>query len=127
MSRTPLHDVAVVGACNSRQARVLEGETSLSITMEAVRGALADAGIGPGEVDGISIVSGYSGGHIPQQWVRFFGGNPCWTGNTGMTGIQGVLEAAAAIAAGLCHTAIVANGQAGAYTARESTAPWTRP
>jgi acetyl-CoA acetyltransferase len=127
MRRTPLHQVAIAGAFNSRQARVLEGETSLTVTMEAVRGALADAGLVPTDVDGISIVSGYGGGYGPHHWVRFFGGRPSWTGNTGMTGIQAVLEAAAAIAAGYCHTVVVANGQAGAYTARESTAPWTRP
>ena len=38
-----------------------------------------------------------------------------------------ILEAASAIAAGMCQAVVVANAQAGAYTVRPSTAPWTRP
>ena len=39
-----LHRVAIVGAYNTAQARRLDGETSFSVTLDAVRGALADAG-----------------------------------------------------------------------------------
>ena len=35
----PFHDVVVAGVFNARQARVLEGETSLSISIEAALGA----------------------------------------------------------------------------------------
>jgi len=38
-------DVVVAGVFNARQARVLEGETSLTITLEAALGAIDDAGI----------------------------------------------------------------------------------
>src|SRR5258708_7430259 len=127
MTKTPLHEVAIVGACNSRQARELPGETSLSITLEAVRGALADAGITAADVDGVCATSGYRHQDLPQYWIHLLGGNPCWSGNPGLTGIQAVLDAASAIAAGLCTTVLIANGQAGAYQARSATAPWTRP
>ena len=43
-AKHPLHNVAIVGVYNTRQARVFEDETSASLTMDAVRGALADAG-----------------------------------------------------------------------------------
>jgi acetyl-CoA acetyltransferase len=126
-ARHPLHEVVVAGAFNSRQAKVLEGETSLSITLEAVLGALADAGIKASEVDGVSITSGMSNQLIAQYWVHLLGGNACWTANAGLTGVPAVLEAAAAIAAGYCNTVVIANGQAGTYTERAATAPWTRP
>lgn len=127
MSLCPLHQVVIVGAFNSRQGRRLEGETSLSITLAAALGALADAGLSPRDVDGVTITAGMSSPLISQYWVHLFGGNPCWTGGGGLAGIQAVLEAAAAIAAGYATTVVVANGQAGAYTARAATAPWTRP
>ena len=45
MARHPFHDVAIVGVHNTKQARVLEGHDSRSITFEAGLGALADAGL----------------------------------------------------------------------------------
>lgn len=119
---SPIHRVAIVGVYNTRQARHLEGETSLTITLDAVRGAMADAGIGPGAVDGVSV----SGGLSTMGLVHLLGGRPSWTGGGGI-GIPSVLEAAAAIAAGYCETVVLGNGQAGQYTERTSTAPWTRP
>ena len=53
------------------------------------------------------------------------GGRPCWTG-MGL-GIEGVLEAAAAIATGQCETVLIADAQAGQYSYRAATSPWTRP
>ncbi|MEE9286196.1 MAG: OB-fold domain-containing protein [Dehalococcoidia bacterium] len=38
----PLHDVAIVGAYNTRQALRLDGSSSDSITLEAIRGVLDD-------------------------------------------------------------------------------------
>ena len=49
----PFHDVAIVGVFNTEQARVLEGHDSRSITFAAGMGALADAGLGPRDVDGV--------------------------------------------------------------------------
>ena len=58
MPRNPLHDVAIVGICNSKQARILEGETSETIILEAIRGVLAETGLAPHEVD------------IVRDWIR---------------------------------------------------------
>src|SRR3954465_279746 len=54
MTRNPLHDVAIVGVHNTVQARVLPEHTSLSISLEAVRGVLADSGVPLHEIDGVS-------------------------------------------------------------------------
>jgi acetyl-CoA acetyltransferase len=122
---SPLTDVAIVGAYNTRQGRRLEGETSRTVTLDAIRGAIADSGIPLSEIDGVSVSVG-TGSSDSSEFVHQLGGRPSWTGNATM-GIPAVLEAAAAIAAGYCSTVAIAIGQAGAYTERASTAPWTRP
>ena len=122
---SPLARVAIVGAYNTKQARRLDGETSISVTLDAVRGALADAGVEPSEVDGVNVSTGDPQGSA-NNFVHLLGGRPSWTGAANV-GVPQILEAAAAIAAGYCTTVVVGNGQAGAYQDRESTAPWTRP
>src|SRR5262245_49558348 len=122
----PLHNVAIAGVYNTRQARVFEDETSASLTMDAVRGALADAGLKIDQVDGAAVSSGMGNEGTPQSYAYQLGGKPYWIG-AHSTGIQGILAAAAAINNGLCHTVVMANGQAGTYSERAATAPWTRP
>src|SRR3954466_15068559 len=53
MARHPLHDVAIVGVYNTVQARVLPDQTSLSISVDAAKGVMADPGIGPADIDGV--------------------------------------------------------------------------
>ena len=125
MTRNPLHEVAIVGAYNTRQALKLDGETDLSIIHDAVQGVLGMAGLSTKDVDGVNIHT-MRGGLSARNGVHILGGHPCWTGNAEM-GIAAVMEAAAAIATGQCHTAIIASGQAGMYTDRSATSPWTRP
>jgi acetyl-CoA acetyltransferase len=123
-----LHDVVIVGAYNTIQARKLMDETSFSITYDAVRGAMADAGITAADIDGVNIQTGMSGAG-PAWWAHRMGGalgRGMWNGAQ-MNGIPAILEAAAAIAVGYCTTVVCATGQAGAYTERAATAPWTRP
>jgi len=115
----PYHDVAIVGVHNTDQARVLEGDDSRSITFAAGMGALADAGLGPRDIDG---VVGQTGSDLIYQARN----GPVWRSYSGM-GIPAVLEVAAAIATGLASTVLISAGSAGVYTDRASTAPWTRP
>jgi acetyl-CoA acetyltransferase len=115
----PYHDVAVVGVHNTEQARVLEGHDSRSITFAAGMGALADAGLGPRDIDGIV---GQTGSDLLYQARN----GPVWRSYAG-TGSPAVLEVAAAIATGLASTVLISAGSAGVYTDRASTAPWTRP
>ena len=122
--RNPLHEVAIVGVYNTPQARKLEGWTEAKLLLDAMRGTLADAGLRPEDVDGVN----------GSTWVTrvnsrnaayMLGAHPQWTGNE--PGIGGVMEAAAAIATGQCHTALVASVQCGEYTDHASTVSWTRP
>jgi acetyl-CoA acetyltransferase len=115
----PFRDVIVAGIFNTRQARVLEGHDSLSITLEAARGVLDDAGIDIHDVDG--VVGSQSG-----EVIHTLGIGPVWHSPSPL-GIPAVLEAAAVIAAGLCETVMIAAGGAAIYTQRAATAPWTRP
>ena len=117
--------VAIVGAYNTKQARRLEGVSEVELTLDAVRGTLASAGLEASEVDGLNVSTWVSQLNS-RQVAQWFGGRPAWTGNS-HPGIEAVLEAAAAIATGQCHTALVATAQCGAYTQRESTVAWTRP
>lgn len=124
MPRNPLHDVAVVGAYNTRQARVLEGVREIDLLLDAARGALAAAGLSLDDVDGLNLRGSTSRLHA-REAAHLLGGRPRWTG-MGL-GIEGVLEAAGAIATGQCHTVLIADAQAGAYVERDATSPWTRP
>jgi acetyl-CoA acetyltransferase len=121
--RNPLHDVAIVGAYNTRQARALE-RSETDVLLDAMRGALRSAGLGFADVDGVNVTSSVRRWN-PREVVQLLGGRPCWTGVE--IGIPAVLEAAFAIAAGLASTVLVATAQAAEYTERELTAPWTRP
>lgn len=130
MARHALHDVAIVGVFNTRQGRVLEGETSASIVRKAVKGVLADAGLTAKDIDGVSVVAGSGYPVQPPGWRIYpfsvLGPEPAWRGYAD-PGATALLEAAAAVATGLCHTAVVGSGQAGAYRDHAATAPWTRP
>lgn len=124
MARNPLHQVAIVGAYHTRQAKVLEGVREVDVLIDAVRGALGAANLAPGDVDGVNLRSSVSRIHS-RQAVTWFGGRPMWTGDA--LGIGAVIEAALAIASRQCETVVIADAQAGQYTERESTSPWTRP
>jgi acetyl-CoA acetyltransferase len=50
-----------------------------------------------------------------------------WIGDTYPQGVPAVLDAGAAIAAGLCHTVLVVGGQAGVFGDRSKVASYTRP
>lgn len=115
----PFRDVVVAGVFNARQARVLEGESSFSITVEAALGAIADAGLAVTDVNGVT-------GALSSDLAFELGLGPVWQ-SASQLGIPAVIEAAAQIAAGISDVVLVAAGSAGVYTERSSTAPWTRP
>ena len=124
MPRHPFHEVALVGAYHTRQAKVLEGVRELDVVLDAVRGALAAAQLEPADVDGFNVRASVSRLN-PREVVQWFGGRPSWTGVA--LGIEAVIEAALAIATGQCETVVIADAQAGQYTDHGSTSPWTRP
>jgi acetyl-CoA acetyltransferase len=95
----------------------------------AIKGALDDAGLRFADVDGFSITP-TDPSKIQKdeslEWAYRAGLGNVWAGSA-MLAIPAILEAALAIASGQCSVVVVASGQAGLYTDRASTAPWTRP
>ncbi len=120
MTGHPYHNVAIAGVHNTRQAKVLEGYDSFTIALEAARGVLSDVGIEASAVDGVF-------GQFSSEIGYALGLGPVWIPHSLGGGIPTVLDAAAAIAAGYCHTVLLAGGGASIYSERASTAPWTRP
>jgi acetyl-CoA acetyltransferase len=119
MASHPFHDVAITGIFNTEQARVLEGEDSLSIAFKGGLGALGDAGLEIRDVDG--VVGQFANDFVYQARLA-----PVWV-TSAFGGIPAILQAANAIATGMATKVLVLAGTAGIYVDRASTAPWTRP
>jgi len=117
----PVHSrtAAIVGVHNTRQARRLEGSTSRTLAVEAISGALDDAGLTLADVDGISAEDRGS------ALIHDLRLGPAWLGRQFGTGM--VQEACAAVEHGLAEVVVVVAAQAAVYVDRSSTAPWTRP
>lgn len=116
----------IVGAFNTPQARVLEGQTSTTITLAAVKGALDQAGLMVGDVDGLNVLPGLDYQNGTRSFAYALGIPYFWVGRQA-PGPASVLEAAAAIESGVCDVVVLAAGEAGIHTDRSSVAPWTRP
>lgn len=110
---------AIVGVHNTRQARRLDGETSRSLALKAVHGALEDAGLRLEDVDGIS--AGASSTALTYD-LRV---GPAWLGQG--FGVGMVTEAVLAVEHGMADVVVLVAAQAGEYRDHEATAPWTRP
>lgn len=109
--------VAVAGVHLTEQARRLPGRTSFDVCLEAVTGALEDAGLTFADVDGAAIDWPGPGGQRDESgcWQPFAGRDLRYTTASvaDSSGVRGVLKAAAAVAAGLCDVAVVGGGRAG--------------
>jgi acetyl-CoA acetyltransferase len=110
-----ISDVAVVGVAATAQVRRSE-RPALSLCLEAARAALRDAGIALDEVDGIAARWPGPGGTVMHpgsaDWAGLLGLPLRWIGDTYPQGVPAALDAAAAIAAGLCSVVLVVGGQA---------------
>lgn len=112
-----MRDVAVVGVYATEQARLLEDRTSFDVCLEAVLGALDDAGLSPADVDGAALDWPGPGGVAGDvaSWASLFG-HPLSFISYGLhdsAGPTAVIRAAAAIAGGLCDVVVVGGGSAG--------------
>ena len=130
MSRAhPLHQVAIVGVAATEMARQLD-TTSAEVSLRAALAALDDAGLGVADVDGVAARWPGPGGTVFQpgsaDWAEVFGQPLRWVCDTYPQGVPGALDAAAAVAAGLCETALVFGGQAGVMGG-SAVADYTRP
>jgi acetyl-CoA acetyltransferase len=95
--------VAIVGVGLSPYSRDRQGVTPGSLVLEACIAALRDAGMGPGDVDGICgsmVAAQYVQGALGIPEVSWFANPPAVIGNQ-------MVAATAAVAAGMCDTALV--------------------
>jgi acetyl-CoA C-acetyltransferase len=110
----PQREAAVVGVYTTEQGD-LPDRTSFSLQLEAVRGALDDAGLTFADVDGVVPMHGTShlDGTSPHMfWAEQLGERPLTFMDIGLAQ-AGVVKAAAAIAAGMCEVVVVFFGKAG--------------
>jgi acetyl-CoA acetyltransferase len=127
---SPVTDVAVVGVHATKQAKIAD-RSVLSLCLEAAFGALADAGLDLSDVDGISARWPGPGGTVfhpgSVDWTGLLGIPVRWVQDTYPQGIPAALDAAVAIAGGLCHTVLVVGGQAAIRESAAAVADYTRP
>jgi acetyl-CoA acetyltransferase len=126
-----LSGVAIAGVGMTRQARRLQ-TSSLAASLEAAKAALDDAGLTKADIDGIAARWPGPGGTVFQpgsaDWAGLLGIHVRWIGDSYPQGVPAVLDAAAAIAAGYCHTVLITGGQAGVMGAEQGrVASYTRP
>lgn len=103
--------VAIVGVDESDQIGVVPGKSTLQLHAEAARNALRDAGLGVRDVDGL-----FTAGVSTTEIGEYLGIEPTYLDGTNVGGSSFVIHAghaAAAIAAGLCHVALITHGQSG--------------
>jgi acetyl-CoA acetyltransferase len=105
LSAHPYRDVAIAGVFNTKQARRLDGETTMSVQLAASMGVLGVCGADRGDVDGVV-------GQFAPDLAYRLGVGPVYA-DIEPLGISGVMAAADAIAAGHCETVLVVGGWAG--------------
>ncbi|MFN0089832.1 MAG: thiolase family protein [Acidimicrobiales bacterium] len=102
--RNPAKDrVAIVGVGLSPYSRDREGVTPGSLVAEACIAAVRDAGLGAADIDGLF------GSMVAAQWVQAALGLPavtCFANPPAVIGNQ-IVPAVAAVASGMCDTALV--------------------
>lgn len=116
---------AIVGVYLTQQARTLPGRSSQELVIEAVKGAIADAGLNPREVDGAAVDWPGPGGAPGDaaNWAMYLQQPLAWVDSHFMdtAGVRGVLKAAAAVETGLCDVAVVGSGRAGSFVGGTNT------
>lgn len=110
----------IAGIYQTKQARTLPGRTSQDLVIEAVKGAIADAGLQPRDVDGAAVDWPGPGGapRDAENWAMYLKQPLSWCVSHHLltAGVRGILEAAAAVEAGLCDVAVVGSGRAGPFS-----------
>ncbi|GAA1858962.1 thiolase family protein [Pseudonocardia ailaonensis] len=110
--------VAIVGLDIPRLANHIPDENSFSLCLKAVLGAIDDAGLSRDEVNGACLTWESQAGSPmsgSSNWARLLGSTLNWVAENDLDalGIRGVLNAAAAIKAGLCETVVIGAALAG--------------
>ncbi len=103
--------IAIVGAAETTELGKIPGLSQLMLHADAALNTMADAGLGPGDVDGVATA-----GASPTEIAHYLGITPKWVDGTAVGGCSFMLHvrhAAAAIESGLCHTVLVTHGESG--------------
>ncbi|MBI4496406.1 MAG: thiolase [Chloroflexi bacterium] len=113
--------VAIVGVDESDEIGRLPNKSALQLHAEAARNALADAGIGKEEVDGL-----FTAGISPIAIGEYLGIRPRFTDATAVGGgsfLVHVGHALTAIQAGRCRVALITSGQSSYSRVGQPTVP----
>jgi acetyl-CoA acetyltransferase len=103
--------VAIVGAAESTDLGKVPHVSNLMLNADAALNAMADAGLGPSDIDGVA--SGYES---PADVAQYLGIQPQWIDGTSVGGCSWIIHvrhAAAAIRTGLCSTVLITHGESG--------------
>jgi acetyl-CoA acetyltransferase len=103
--------VAIVGASETNEVGVLPDRSMIALHAEAALNALADAGLGAADIDGVATA-----GPAPLEVSHHLGITPRWLDGTMVGGCSFMLHvrhAAAAIAAGAADVVLITHGQSG--------------
>ena len=97
--------VAIVGAAETTDLGVIPNLSVLGLHADAALNAMADAGIGPKDIDGVATA-----GESPAAVAHYLGITPTYVDGTSVGGCSFMLHvrhAAAAINEGLANTIVV--------------------
>jgi acetyl-CoA acetyltransferase len=103
--------VAVVGAAETTDMGVIPDVSVIGLHADAAINAMADAGLGPGDIDGVATA-----GISPTEVAMYLGITPTYVDGTSVGGCSFMLHvrhAAAAINEGLASTILVTHGESG--------------
>lgn len=104
--------ICIVGAAESDELGYLPGKSHMTLHLEAITNAAADAGIAVSEIDGIFTASQ----HTPAAIAEALGLTPRYIDGTWVGGCSFIIQVGHAMAAlhhGLCDVALVTHGQSG--------------
>jgi acetyl-CoA acetyltransferase len=113
--REPLATIVGIGELAPRRSTT--GESSLGLMAEAAALAVADAGLGPDDVDGLLVGQQYGEMpmHVPASVAEYLGLHPTMANVVDLGGASAagmVWRAAAAIRSGMCETVLCVGGAA---------------
>jgi acetyl-CoA acetyltransferase len=103
--------VAIVGAAETTEMGVIPGLSQIQLHADAALNAMTDAGIGPGDIDGVATA-----GESPMGIAHYLGITPTYVDGTSVGGCSFMLHvrhAAAAINEGLATTVLITHGESG--------------
>ncbi len=105
------NSVAIVGAAETTDLGKIPGLSQLQLHADAALNTMADAGLGPTDIDGVATA-----GESPVGVAHYLGITPHWLDGTSVGGCSFMLHvrhAAAAIHAGHCSTVLITHGESG--------------